>query len=186
MPMPQVGPRAAVFMDRDGVLIHARPDYVRSWADVELLPGALEALGRLHARGYRIAVVTNQSCVGRGLVSRQTVDDINEKLGLLAAAHGARIEAFEVCPHLPEEGCDCRKPKPGLLTAAARRLGVPLAESFMIGDQAADVAAAVAAGCRPVLVLSGETTVPPHDAPGNLLVCRDLRGAVDAIMETVA
>jgi histidinol-phosphate phosphatase family protein len=146
-----VGNRA-VLLDRDGVITRRRDDYVKSWEEVEVLPGAAEAVARLCEAGFRVAVVTNQSAVGRGLLTMDTLDDIHRNLDAVIGAAGGRIDLFVVCPHRPETGCDCRKPRPGLLLEAGRRLGIDLTETSMVGDQPSDVAAAVAAGCRPVLV----------------------------------
>jgi histidinol-phosphate phosphatase family protein len=157
----------AVLLDRDGVITRRREDYVKSWDEVELLPGAAHAIARLCEAGYRLAVVTNQSAVGRGLMTMDTLDDIHRRLDAAIGAAGGGIDLFVVCPHRPETGCDCRKPRPGLLLEAGRRLGVDLGSTPMVGDQPSDIAAALAAGCRPVLV-GGE--VP------------DLAAAVDLIL----
>jgi len=168
--------RRAVLLDRDGVITRRREDYVKSWDEVELLPGAADALARLCEAGYRVAVVTNQSAVGRGLMTMDTLDAIHRALDTVVGAAGGEIDAFLVCPHRPDAGCDCRKPRPGLLLQAARRLGIDLATTPMVGDQPSDVAAALAAGCRPILV--GEDA----PAPPGCWVAADLAGAVDLIL----
>jgi D-glycero-D-manno-heptose 1,7-bisphosphate phosphatase len=145
----------AVFLDRDGVINRDRADYVKSWEEFEFLPGVLEAF-RLLARGpHRIIVVSNQSAIGRGLVSREAVDEIHARMTEAVRRSGGRIDAVYYCPHRPEADCLCRKPRPGLLLKAARELGIDLAGSWLIGDDLRDLESAVAAGVRPVLVRTG-------------------------------
>jgi D-glycero-D-manno-heptose 1,7-bisphosphate phosphatase len=132
-----------------------RPDYVRRWEDVDIIPGALNALARLTAAGFDLIVLTNQSAIGRGLVSRQTVDDIHQWLAGVIQAGGGRITAFLICPHAPAAVCGCRKPAPGLLLRARDELGVDLERAILVGDQLSDAEAARAAGCRAILIDPG-------------------------------
>jgi D-glycero-D-manno-heptose 1,7-bisphosphate phosphatase len=166
-----------VFVDRDGVLVRDRPGYVKSWDEVEILPGALAALARLAAAGARIFVATNQSAVGRGIVSRDVVDDIHARLASAAAAHGARIDDFLVCPHRPDDGCSCRKPKPGLLLQAQLDRGLDLENAYMVGDQGSDALTGIAAGCTPILVGDQAPSVERS------LRARTLDDAVDLILD---
>jgi histidinol-phosphate phosphatase family protein len=167
-----------VFLDRDGVLVRDRPDYVKSWAEVEIVPGSLEALGRLSSAGAQVFVATNQSAVGRGIVPRDTVDDMHARLAQLAVEHGGHIAGFLVCPHRPEDECECRKPKPGLFLQAQRDYGVDLSSAYMVGDQLSDALAAVAAGCTAILVGDQPAEVSRH-----WRVARTLPDAVDLILE---
>ena len=144
-----------VFLDRDGVINRMRPDYVRRWEDIEIIPGALEALARLASGGCELIVLTNQSAIGRGLVSRESVDAIHRRLAEVIEAGGGRVRHFLVCPHTPTDACDCRKPAPGLLLRARDELGVDLSSAVMIGDQLSDIDAARAAGCRAILIDAG-------------------------------
>lgn len=146
----------AIFLDRDGVIIANRADYVRSWADVEIYPQALAALARLRGSGYKLIIVTNQSPIGRGILSRAQVDEINARLlGEIEAAGGA-VAGVYVCPHHPEAGCDCRKPRPGLLLQAAREHQIDLGSSLLVGDALSDLQAGLAAGVgRVALVRTG-------------------------------
>jgi D-glycero-D-manno-heptose 1,7-bisphosphate phosphatase len=144
-----------VFVDRDGVINRNRSDYVKSWAEFRFLPGSLRALAALNASGYRVIVVTNQSAVNRGLMGVEDLDEIHGRMGEIVAANGGRIEAILYCPHRPDEGCGCRKPRPGLFRRAASELRVDLAAAYYIGDSLSDVDAARAAGVRPILVWSG-------------------------------
>lgn len=147
--------RRAVFMDRDGVIIENRADYVRSWDHVSILPGAVEALARLAATGFAVVLVTNQSSIGRGLMTAAAVEAINRRLQGVIEAGGGRIDAIYTCPHRPDDGCACRKPAPGMLLQAAGDLGLSLPGSYMVGDAISDIQAGQAAGATAILVLSG-------------------------------
>ena len=145
----------AVFLDRDGVINRERADYVKSWEEFEFLPGVLPALQRLATLNSPILVISNQSAIGRGLVTSATVNAIHQAAQAKIAAAGGRIDGFFVCPHRPEEACACRKPKPGLLFQAAKRFALDLSQSVFIGDALTDFQAAEAAGCQSILVESG-------------------------------
>ena len=177
----------AVLLDRDGVINADQDGYVTSWNQFRLLPGTLEGLRQLTAAGYRLAVVTNQAVVGRGLASAAEVEELNARMVSALAEGGAHIDAVLYCPHAPEEGCACRKPQPGLLIEAGRRLGVSPADTCVIGDWVDDIAAARAAGCAvPILVLTGRgrRALPLARAAGlsPFLVARDLLAAAQAIV----
>jgi D-glycero-D-manno-heptose 1,7-bisphosphate phosphatase len=146
----------AIFLDRDGVIIENCPDHVRTWADVKLLPGALDALATVGGSPYRIVVVTNQSVIGRGYATHETAAAISDRLLALIRDAGGRVDGVYVCPHAPDDGCDCRKPLPGLLLRAADELDIDLARSVMIGDALTDVRAGQAAGvARAALLRTG-------------------------------
>lgn len=145
----------AVFLDRDGVIIQNRVDYVKSWREVEFVPGSVEALARLSALDLAVVIVTNQSCVGRGLVSAETAGRINVRLVEVIRKAGGRVDGLYMCPHTPADACECRKPAPDMLRQAERDLGIDLAASYYVGDGAEDVWAAQAVGCHPILVLTG-------------------------------
>ncbi len=147
--------KAAVFLDRDGVINRDRPDYVKSWEDFEFLPGVLDAFRVLASGPHQVVVVSNQSCIGRGLVSRETVDEIHARMTEAIRRSGGRIDTVYYCPHRPDEDCPCRKPRPGLILSAARELDIDLTASWLIGDDLRDLEAAKAAGVRPVLVRTG-------------------------------
>ncbi len=145
----------AIFLDRDGVINVNRSDHVKSWAEFEFLPGALDALRSLTQLSWPIVVVSNQAIIGRGYVSRETVDEIHARMREAVRSAGGRIDDVFYCPHRPEEHCECRKPSPGLLRIAARTLGLDLSRSFFVGDAESDVLAARGVGCRPILVKTG-------------------------------
>jgi D-glycero-D-manno-heptose 1,7-bisphosphate phosphatase len=145
----------AVFLDRDGVINANRPDHVKSWGEFEFLPGALPALARLKSLGWPVVVVSNQAAIGRGLVSQVAVEEIHTRMIAEIEQAGGRVDRVFYCPHRPEDGCDCRKPRPGLLVQAARALDLDLPGSFFVGDAESDIQAALAVGCRPLLVKTG-------------------------------
>lgn len=144
-----------LFLDRDGVINRQVAGYVTAWEEVELLPGALAALARLAVFDGPVLIVSNQSCIARGLVREETVAEIHARLRVLAEAAGGRIDGFYVCPHHPDAGCACRKPKPGLLLRAAAEHGLALEKCVFVGDAVTDYQAALAAGCASILVRSG-------------------------------
>jgi D-glycero-D-manno-heptose 1,7-bisphosphate phosphatase len=144
-----------VILDRDGVINRDSPDFVRSPEAWIPLPGSLEAIAALTRAGARVAVATNQSGLARGLFDADTLAAIHDELRSRVRAAGGRIEVIAHCPHGPDDGCDCRKPKPGLVRRIAADLDVDPAGAPFVGDSRRDLEAAVAAGCRPVLVRTG-------------------------------
>ena len=183
--------RAAIFLDRDGVIIENRNDYVRAWEDVVILPGVLDALAALSHDPRAVVVVTNQSAVGRGLITRPMADDINDRLVAAIRAAGGRVDAVYLCPHTDADGCDCRKPAPGLLRRAAAELGLDLGRSIMIGDALSDVLAGRAAGVgRAALVRTGrgaaQERLPAAAALRPLAVYDTLADALAALPEPAA
>ncbi len=141
----------AVFVDRDDTLMVdvkycADPDLVK------LIPGAAEGLRSLRAAGYRVVVVTNQSGIGRGYFDAETLERVNNRLRDELQRKGADYDALYYCPHTPEEECECRKPKPGLLLKAASELNIDLSSSYTLGDRDLDIGAGRAAGTRTILV----------------------------------
>jgi D-glycero-D-manno-heptose 1,7-bisphosphate phosphatase len=148
-------PGPAIFLDRDGVLNENRPDHVKSWDEFRFLPGTFNALRALAALDVPIVVVTNQAVVNRGEVTQQTIDMIHRRMHSQIARTGGRIDRIYSCPHAPEERCDCRKPRPGLLLRAARDLGIDPRRSVMVGDAATDIRAGKQLGCHTILVRTG-------------------------------
>lgn len=147
---------AAIFLDRDGVLIENRPAHVRTWDDVVFYEQALDALADLAARPVRIILVTNQSVIGRGLAPEAEIRSISDRITASIRARGGRIDAVYLCPHAPEDDCPCRKPRPGMILHAAADHGIDLSRSIMIGDAITDLEAARAAGIpRYALVQTG-------------------------------
>lgn len=144
----------AVFLDRDGT-INEEVEYLDDPQDLRLIPGAVEAIRLLNEAGVPAIVVTNQAGVGRGYFSEARVEAIHQQLAKQLAAHGAHLDATYYCPHHPDEGCDCRKPNPGMLKRAAQEHDIDLGRSFAVGDKVSDLEAGRRAGCRTVLVLTG-------------------------------
>jgi D-glycero-D-manno-heptose 1,7-bisphosphate phosphatase len=147
--------RAAAFLDRDGV-INADYGYIYRPEDFDLLPGVPDALRRLKAAGYMLIIVTNQSGIGRGYYSETDVSVLHRHLHSTLAREGAALDAIYLCPHRPDEGCDCRKPKPGLILRAVRDLAIDTARSFIVGDKSSDIAAGAAAGLGAGYLISTE------------------------------
>jgi len=142
-------------LDRDGVINQESPEFIKSPEEWLPIKGSLEAIGRLSQAGYHIVVVTNQSGVGRGLISADMLAKIHIRMIDYVQEYGGKIQSILFCPHRPEDGCDCRKPKPGLYTDLANRLNLSFNGVFSVGDSIRDLQAAKAAGARPVLVKTG-------------------------------
>jgi D-glycero-D-manno-heptose 1,7-bisphosphate phosphatase len=147
---------ACVFVDRDGVINERiRDGYVLEWRRFVWRPDALEALRTLSRAHLPIVVVSNQSCVGRGILSQDTLVDIMARMTARLVENGSPLTAWYCCPHAPDASCDCRKPKPGMLVRCARELEFDLSISSMIGDTDSDIAAGVAAGCATYRIEDG-------------------------------
>jgi D-glycero-D-manno-heptose 1,7-bisphosphate phosphatase len=154
--MSEIEVRRAVFLDRDGVL-NVEGGYVVRPEDLQLLPGAAEAVARLSRAGWAIFVFTNQAGVGRGYLTLATMHAIHERLKAEIARAGGTLTGIYACPHHPDDICECRKPKPGMLLEAAREHGLDLSLCWAVGDSPRDIAAAQQAGCHTILVLTGHT-----------------------------
>ena len=155
MPSAPAHQTQLVILGRDGILNEYREGHVTSPEEWQPVPGALEAVARINHAGWHTVVATNQSGIGRGMIDMSAVNAVHTHMNQMLQAQGGRIDAVFFCPHTPENDCDCRKPRPGLLKDIARRYGVDLAGVPMVGDTARDLVAAQAAGCEPHLVLSG-------------------------------
>ncbi len=144
-----------VILGRDGVLNEYRPGHVTAPEEWLPVPGALEAVARINHAGWHTVVATNQAGIGRGMIDMAAVNTVHARMQQMLLAQGARVDAVFFCPHTPEDGCDCRKPKPGLLLDIGHRYNIDLAQVPMVGDTLRDLQAAQAAGCEPHLVLTG-------------------------------
>ncbi len=179
--------RAAFFLDRDGT-INVDLAYIHDPDLLELIPGSAAAIKRAQAAGYLIVVVTNQSGIGRGLIEPEAMPEIHERLDALLAAEGARIDRYEFCAHHPSENCECRKPKPNLVYAAAKALGIDVSRSVFVGDRFSDVETGLNAGCAySILVRTGKGAQEEEEqeitAPAPDHIATDLSAAVDWVLE---
>lgn len=169
--------RPAAFLDRDGTIIVER-HYLRDPAQVELERNAAEGLRAMSERGYALVVVSNQSGIGRGLVTPAELDAVNRRLADLLRERQVELSALYFCPHAPDAGCDCRKPASGMVLQAVREHGLDLSRSFMIGDKRADLELAARTGAAGILVETGygAENVEWAVAHGHR-ICRDLLAA---------
>lgn len=156
--MPGNEPVLTVFIDRDGVVNENRDDYVKSWQEFVFVPGSIEAIASLSRTGVRVFIATNQSVVGRGLISKRQLDDIHDRMLDVLTGSGGKVEEVLTCVHHPQDACICRKPAPGLLTDAAKTYGVDMRYAIVIGDHSSDIEAGAAAGAKTVLVRTGRGT----------------------------
>lgn len=172
-----------IILDRDGVINKDSPDFIKSPDEWFPLPGSLEAIARLCAAGFRIAVATNQSGLGRGLFDLQALHAIHARMMAAVAAAGGTISVLEYCPHRPEDGCNCRKPATGLLLRIAERLGVDLVDVPCVGDSLRDLQAAEAVAARAILVLTGNgRQTLDGGLPGRVEVFDNLAAAADHLI----
>lgn len=177
----------AIFLDRDGVLIENRANYVRDWSDVKIFPEAIKGLSNPRLKLYKIVIVTNQSGVGRGIIPITTAKKINKRLVDLIHDQSGKLDNAYLCPHSPDMNCDCRKPKPGLLLQAAAELSLDLKRSWMVGDAWSDVQAGQAAGVLGTIIVKtgrGEEqlSMPRPSGIKDHLVCDDLSHALSVIL----
>jgi D-glycero-D-manno-heptose 1,7-bisphosphate phosphatase len=174
--------KPAVFLDRDGTLIDD-PGFLGDPAGVVLLPSVPDALIRLQEAGFALVVISNQSGIGRGILSVSQVAAVNAEVSRLLEAMGVTIDGWYWCPHLPTDDCGCRKPGTDNHKIAARELGLDLSKSWCVGDRFSDISAAAAIGARGLLVLSGDG---PQHADRAILqelpVLTDLAAAADLIL----
>ncbi|MFG6430669.1 D-glycero-beta-D-manno-heptose 1,7-bisphosphate 7-phosphatase [Roseateles sp. LYH14W] len=159
-----------VILGRDGTINRYRDDHVKAPEELDPLPGALEAVARLNHAGWHTVLATNQAGIGRGLLDMASLNAVHVRLNQLLAEKGGRLDAAFFCPHTPEEGCDCRKPLPGLIQQIGERFDVELPEVHMVGASLTDLLTAQNAGCMPHLVLTGPFGSLGTEELANLLV----------------
>jgi D-glycero-D-manno-heptose 1,7-bisphosphate phosphatase len=179
-----------VFIDRDGVINKdgdgwTEYGYITRWQDFKFLPGVLAGLKKLKDAGYKSVIVSNQKCVGRGIITGKELGDITDKMSEAVRQAGGEIEKVYYCPHLDEDNCSCRKPKEGLFLRAMEELDIKsLSGKYFIGDSKRDMEAGRKAGLGVILVLSGKTRVEEaekwEDKPDR--ICKDLMDAVEFIL----
>lgn len=163
-------------LDRDGVINEDSPDYIKSPEEWQALPGSLEAISDLYRAGWNIVVASNQSAVGRGMITVEILNRIHAKMHRAVANAGGHIDAVFFCPHEPDDGCDCRKPKPGLLHEISRRYHVQPMQLIMVGDSKRDLESVAALDGLPILVRTGKgtDTETRGGLPANTLVFNNL------------
>jgi D-glycero-D-manno-heptose 1,7-bisphosphate phosphatase len=168
-----------IVLDRDGVINFDSEHYIKSPAEWRPIPGSIEAIARLNQHGYRVAVATNQSGIGRGLFDMATFNAINDKMMELVFRQGGRIDALFFCPHTASEQCGCRKPRTGMLEEIAARFHSDMKGVPFVGDALKDLQAAETVGAQPVLVLTGKgrKTKDEGNLPKGTLVFEDLADA---------
>lgn len=177
-----------VFLDRDGVINRDSPDYIKSVAELRLLPGVARAIRLLNEHDFAVMLITNQSIIGRGMVTRETLADIHRAVAKRVARGGGRIDDIFFCPHRPEDNCPCRKPRPGMFLAAREKHGIDLSRAVMVGDNVKDMLAANRAGVgTAILVRTGsgaeaEAKLETKGARADL-VADDLPAAARFIVE---
>ncbi|MDQ5921238.1 MAG: D-glycero-D-manno-heptose 1,7-bisphosphate phosphatase [Pseudomonadota bacterium] len=159
-----------IVLDRDGVINQDSHDYIKNVDEWEPIPGSLEAIANLTQAGFRIVVCTNQSGIGRGLYTMEALNEIHQKMHRMVDQLGGEIAAVFICPHKPEDNCECRKPKPKMILDICERFNIDAAaDVIMVGDSLRDLEAVVQAGGMPVLVKTGngkktfaKSTIPPN------------------------
>lgn len=176
-----------IILDRDGVINYDSPAHIKSPEEWRPIPGSLDAIARFTHAGYRVMIATNQSGLGRGLFNVQALDAIHNKMRALLASLGGSIDEIFYCPHAPCDGCDCRKPKPGLFRQIAELPGVTLTDALAVGDSLRDLQAAASAGVETVLVRTGngERTVKMGGVPAGVRVFDDLAAVADHVVSRV-
>ncbi len=172
-----------LILDRDGVINQDSDAYIKSLDEWIPIPSAISAIARLSKVGWTVAVATNQSGIARGYYDLATLESMHQRLRELVAEQGGELGLVVYCPHGPDEGCDCRKPKPGMLLQIAQHYGVELRGIWFVGDSRGDLDAALAVDCQPVLVKTGKgerTLAKP--LPEGTLVFDDLAAVADQLL----
>lgn len=174
-----------VILDRDGVINHDSPSFVKNPAEWVALPGSLEAIARLSQAGWRVVIASNQSGLARGLFNMEALNAMHAKMRIELTQLGGHIDSIFICPHGPDDNCLCRKPKPGMFHDIARRYDVSLKNVPAVGDSLRDLQAAAEAGCSPWLVLTGNgvKTRDSGELPPGTQVADDLAQVVDRWLE---
>ena len=138
----------SIFLDRDGVLNKNKDDYVKNISELEIFPFISKPIKKLQSAGFKIIVITNQSAINRGLMTKKHLNEIHEKIQSFLIQNDAKIDYFYYCPHTPNENCSCRKPKSGLLLKAIDDFSIDVNNSWFIGDRDSDIQAGESIGCK--------------------------------------
>jgi D-glycero-D-manno-heptose 1,7-bisphosphate phosphatase len=182
------GVQNIIFLDRDGVINQDSPEYIKSWAEFQFLPRSIAALKILKQNLFQIFIVTNQSAINRGMISFSGLDQIHSKMKAEIEAGGGTIQDIFFCPHIPQDHCSCRKPKPGLLFSAQKKYRLTLSNAYLVGDSAKDIECANHAGCRSAILVKTGNFIEAKQilsekkiAPD--FIAADLFDAVDWILQ---
>lgn len=175
-------PQYTVFLDRDGVINHDSDAYIKAPDEFHFIPKSPDAIALLNAGGFDVMLITNQSAVGRGMISARTLDAVFKKMLHGVAQAGGRIKDIFFCPHTPSQGCGCRKPKPGMILQAVARHGIDLKKTLMVGDSAKDIECGKRAGCAKTILVktgNGEKALATLTRKGMApdFIAKDLYGA---------
>jgi D-glycero-D-manno-heptose 1,7-bisphosphate phosphatase len=174
-----------VLLDRDGVINHDSDDYIKSPEEWTPIGGSLEAIALLNKKGFKVAVISNQSGIARGYYSLETLNAMHDKMTRLLAEKGGQVEAIYFCPHAADAGCDCRKPKAGLLKQFSQEKNYPLKDIFFVGDSLSDMKAAQAVAAKPLLVKTGKGLKTISENPTlNIPIFENLYDATKFILQT--
>ncbi len=173
-----------VILDRDGVVNEDSGEHIKSEQEWHAIPGSLSAIAKLNHHGYRVVVATNQSGLASGKFTLKDLNRIHQKMHTHLAQFGGVVEAIFFCPHGPDAGCDCRKPKPGLFHDIQKRLHISLKDVVTVGDKCSDMEAALAVGCKPMLVKTGQgqSQIDAGRIADTIPVYADLAAAASAIL----
>ncbi|WP_261843021.1 D-glycero-beta-D-manno-heptose 1,7-bisphosphate 7-phosphatase [Aliamphritea ceti] len=173
-----------VILDRDGVINYDSDNYIKTVEEWLPIPGSIEAIAALSNAGFKVCIATNQSGLARGYFSSETLTAMHVKMSDLVSQAGGTISYIEHCPHGPDNGCNCRKPLPGMINTILTKYPEVRAENvYVVGDSLRDLEAGVAAGCKPLLVKTGkgERTLTKGNLPEGTIICNDLSSAVNVI-----
>ena len=173
-----------IILDRDGVINEDSDAYIKSLEEWIPIPGSIEAIARLSKAGWIVAVATNQSGIARGYYPTEVLESMHARLRELVAQQGGEVGLIVHCPHGPDDGCDCRKPKPGMLQQIAAHYRVPLGGIWYVGDSGSDLQAALAVDCQPVLVKTGKGERTLAKAlPAGTLIFQDLAAVAARLVD---
>lgn len=173
-----------IILDRDGVINHDSPNYIKTPAEWIAIPGSLAAIAQLNRAGYQVVIATNQSGLARGLYNEVMLQQIHQKMFDELAQYGGVIDHIFYCPHGPDDHCACRKPKPGLLHQIAAHYQIDLTGVPFVGDSMRDIEAARAAACQPILVCTGNGAKIAYKLAAECPVFDDLAAAVKDLLAT--
>ncbi|MDF1757369.1 MAG: D-glycero-beta-D-manno-heptose 1,7-bisphosphate 7-phosphatase [Legionellaceae bacterium] len=182
--MQLTAPSKVIILDRDGIINQDSVNYIRSADEFIFLPGSVDAVARLTIAGYKIGLATNQSGIARGYYDESTLSKIHNKMQTAITDAGGEISEIAFCPHLPSAGCECRKPRPGMLLDLAGRFGCSPADIIFVGDKITDIQAAIAVGATPMLVYSPMTDKTKLDDFSPLSAFDSLAECADFIINT--